>query len=93
MTIPVFTKTATGDGVVYDGPVRVRQIFIHTATGGTPALSLYDAATATSVASSLTLSFGTSETHNINIPDNGIRFTQKVYADVTNIKRVTFFLS
>ena len=92
MTIPVFTKTATGDGTVYNGPVRVRQIFIHTATGGTPALSLYDAATATG-ASSLELSFGTSETHNINIPDNGIRFTQQVYADVTNIKRVTFFLS
>ena len=93
MTIPVFTKTATGDGTVYNGPVRVRQIFIHTATSGSPALSLYDAASATSVASSLTLSFGPSETHNINIPDNGIRFTQQVYADVTNIKRVTFFLS
>jgi hypothetical protein len=93
MTIPVFTKTATGDGTVYNGPVRVRQIFIHTATGGTPALSLYDAASATGGNASLTLSFGANETHNINIPDNGIRFTQQVFADVTNIKRVTFFLS
>jgi len=92
MSTPVFTKTATGDGTVYDSPVRVRQIYVHTATSGSPALTLHDSSSATTV-SLLTLSFTANETSNINIPDNGIRFTQKLYADLTSMKRVTFFLS
>lgn len=92
MSTPVFTKTATGDGTVYDGPVRVRHLFVHTATSGSPALTLHDSSSATTI-SLLTLSFIANEAVDVNIPDNGIRFTQKVFADLTAIKRVTFYLS
>ena len=92
MAGPVFTKTAISDGVVYDQPVRVRQIFIKTDGSGSPRVQLYDNTTATGTAI-LDVQLGTDTTENINIPDNGLRVTNQLYADLTNVTRITFFLS
>ena len=39
------------------------------------------------------VSFTTSQTHAVNIPDNGILFETDVYLDLTNCDSVTVFLS
>jgi ribosomal protein S4E len=87
----IFAVTKTADDTVYAGRARVRQIQVKTATTGSPQVVLKDGgASGTTL---LDVSFGTTDTFSVNIPDNGILFETDVYLDLTNCLSVTVFLS
>ena len=87
----VFAVTKTADATVFDGRARVRQIQVKTAGSGSPQIVLKDGGS--SGTTKLDVSFGTSDTFSVNIPDNGILFETDVYLDLTACYSVTVFLS
>jgi hypothetical protein len=87
----VFAVTNTADGTVYAGRARVRQIQVKTDTTGSPQIVLKDGGSGGTTL--LDLSFGTTDTFSVNIPDNGILFETDVYLDLTACLSVTTFLS
>ena len=87
----VFAVTKAADATVFAGRARVRQIQVKTATSGSQQIVLKDGGT--SGTALLDLSFGTTDTFSVNIPDNGILFSTDVYLDLTACLSVTVFLS
>ena len=80
-----------GDGVVYAGPARLRQLTVNTEGSGTPKIILKDGGSGGST--KLTLDLQTGDTFSVNIPDEGIKFDTNIYVDETALDGVTVFLS
>lgn len=83
----VKTKRITATGSVAVGPARIRQIQLKTAAG-TPRLTITDGNGGATV---LDLDFNATDTHSVNIPDEGIRVSDIYVSTLTNITAVTFF--
>ena len=90
MSSDVLTKRVTGTGSLGVGPARVRQVQILTGAGA-GRLTVTNGNGGTTV---LDIDFLASDSHSINIPDDGIRCSSDVYVSVaTNITAMTFFYS
>ena len=83
----VQSKRITATGSVGEGPARIRQVQLKTASG-TPRLTVTDGNGGATV---LDLDFNASDTHSVNIPSNGIRVSDIHVSVLTNITAVTFF--
>lgn len=83
-------KRVAGAGSLAVGPARVRQIQVLTGAGA-GRLTITDG---DGGATLLDLDFLASDSHSVNIPDNGVRFQSDVFvATATNITAMTFFYS
>ena len=85
----VKTKRVTGTGSLGVGPARIRQIQLKTASG-TPRLTITDGSGGATV---LDLDFNASDTHSVNIPDEGIRVSDIYISLFTACTSVTVFHS
>ena len=85
----VRSKRLTGTGSAGVGPARIRQIQVFSASG-TPRLTITDASGGNTV---LDLDFSASETHSVNIPDEGIKVSDIFVSVLTNITAITVFFS
>jgi len=86
----VSSKRVTLAGSLAVGPARVRQIQVLTGAG-TGRLTLTNGNGGSTF---LDLDFLASDSHSVNIPDNGIRFNEDVYiSTLTNITALTVFYS
>jgi len=85
----VKAKRLTGTGSAAVGPARIRQIQVLTTTG-TPRLTISDGNGGSTV---LDLDFIASDSHSVNIPDEGIRVSDIYIATLTNITALTVFYS
>ena len=85
----VRAKRITSTGSVGVGPARIRQIQLKTASG-TPRLTITNGNGGATV---LDLDFNASDTHSVNIPDEGIRVSDIYVSVLTNITAVTFFFA
>jgi len=85
----VKSKRLTATGSAGLGPVRVRQIQVLTTTG-TPRLTVTDGNGGATV---LDLDFIASDSHSVNIPDDGIRVSDLYVGTLTNIIAITVFYS
>lgn len=87
----VQSKRVTATGSLAVGPARVRQVQVLTNTTGAGRLTITDGDGGSTV---LDIDFLASDSHSINIPDNGLRFTSDVFISAaTNIDAVTVFYS
>ena len=88
----VFAIRKNSTGVLtFAGPARLRQVEVFTSGSGTPRLTLTDG---NGGATLLDLDFTTSDTHSVNIPADGIRFTDSIYVSTfTALEAVTLFQS
>lgn len=83
-------KRVAGAGSLAVGPARVRQIQVLTGAGA-GRLTITDG---DGGATLLDLDFLASDSHSVNIPDNGVRFQSDVFVETaTNITAMTFFYS
>lgn len=90
MSSDVLTKRVTGTGSLGVGPARVRQVQVLTGAGA-GRLTVTNGNGGTTA---LDIDFLASDSHSINIPDDGIRCSSDVYVSVaTNITAMTFFYS
>jgi hypothetical protein len=78
--------SATSAGV---GPARIRQLQIKTTTG-TPRLTVSDGDGGATV---IDMDLNASDTHSVNIPDEGIRVNDIFIATFTGCTSVTVFYS
>jgi len=85
----VRSKRLTGTGSAAVGPARIRQIQVLTTTG-TPRLTITDGDGGSTV---LDLDFIASDSHSVNIPDEGIRVSDIYIETLTNITALTVFYS
>jgi hypothetical protein len=86
----VSSKRVTGTGSLAVGPARVRQVQVLTSAGA-GRLTITDG---NGGATLLDLDFLASDSHSVNIPDNGVRFATDVYITaLTNITAMTVFYS
>ena len=85
----VKAKRLTGTGSAAVGPARIRQIQVLTTTG-TPRLTITDGDGGSTV---LDLDFIASDSHSVNIPDEGIRVSDIYISTLTNITALTVFYS
>lgn len=85
----VKAKRLTGTGSAAVGPARIRQIQVLTTTG-TPRLTVTDGDGGSTV---LDLDFIASDSHSVNIPDEGIRVSDIYISTLTNITALTVFYS
>ena len=85
----VRAKRITSTGSVGVGPARIRQIQLKTASG-TPRLTITNGNGGATV---LDLDFNASDTHSVNIPDEGICVSDIYVSVLTNITAVTFFFA
>jgi len=85
----VKAKRITGTGSAAVGPARIRQIQVLSTTG-TPRLTITDGNGGSTV---LDLDFVASETHSVNIPDEGIKVSDIYISVLTNITALTVFYS
>ena len=85
----VRAKRITATGSLGVGPARIRQIQLKTASG-TPRLTITNGNGGATV---LDLDFNASDTHSVNIPDEGIRVSDIYVSVLTNITAVTFFFA
>jgi len=85
----VRSKRLTGTGSAAVGPARIRQIQVFSASG-TPRLTITNGSGGSTV---LDLDFSASETHSVNIPDEGIRVSDIFVSVLTNITAITVFFS
>jgi hypothetical protein len=87
----VLTKRVTDTGSLGVGPARIRQVQVLTNNTGAGRLTVTNGNGGTTV---LDLDFLASDSHSVNIPDNGIRCSSDVYVSAaTNIDALTFFYS
>ena len=85
------TKRVTGTGSLAVGPARIRQIQVLTSGGGAGRLTITDGSGGSTV---LDIDFLASDSHSVNIPDNGIRCSSDVFVSAaTNVTAITFFYS
>jgi len=90
MSSDVLTKRVAGAGSLGVGPARIRQIQVLTGAGA-GRLTVTNGNGGTTA---LDIDFLASDSHSINIPDDGIRCSSDVYVSVaTNITAMTFFYS
>ncbi len=90
MSSDVLTKRVTATGSLAVGPARVRQIQVLTGAGA-GRLTITNGNGGATV---LDIDFLASDSHSINIPDDGIRCSSDVYVSTaTNITAMTFFYS
>jgi hypothetical protein len=90
MSSDVLTKRVTGTGSLAVGPARVRQLQVLTGAGA-GRLTITNGNGGDTV---LDIDFLASDSHSVNIPDDGIRCSSDVYVSVaTNITAMTFFYS
>jgi|TARA_R100001460_G_scaffold97996_1_gene140711 hypothetical protein len=87
----IFAVTKTADGSVFGSRARVRQVQVHTAGSGSPAITLKDGGSGGTTRLTMTLTTGV--VHSVNLPDNGILFSTDVFLDLTDCTGVTVFLS
>lgn len=80
-----------GDGTVYAGPARLRQLTVNTEASGTPQVILKDGGSSGAV--KLTIDLQVGDTFSVNIPDEGIKFETDIYVDETALDGITVFLS
>jgi hypothetical protein len=86
----VSSKRVTGTGSLAVGPARVRQVQVLTGAGA-GRLTITDG---NGGATLLDIDFLASDSHSVNIPDNGVRFATDVYITaLTNITAMTVFYS
>jgi len=86
----VSSKRVTGTGSLAVGPARVRQIQVLTGAGA-GRLTITNGNGGETL---LDIDFLASDSHSVNIPDNGIRFTSDVYVSTaTNVTAMTVFYS
>ena len=84
----VQSKRVTGTGSLGVGPARIRQVQI-LSTSGSPRLTVTDGSGGSTV---LDLDFAASDSHSVNIPDDGIRCQSDVFISaLTNITAITVF--
>jgi hypothetical protein len=90
MSSDVLTKRVTGTGSLAVGPARVRQLQVLTGAGA-GRLTITNGNGGATV---LDIDFLASDSHSVNIPDDGIRCSSDVYVSTaTNITAMTFFYS
>jgi len=90
MSSDVLTKRVAATGSLAVGPARIRQVQVLTGAGA-GRLTVTDGNGGSTV---LDIDFLASDSHSINIPDDGIRCSSDVYVSVaTNITAMTFFYS
>ena len=90
MASDVLSKRVTGTGSLGVGPARVRQVQVLTGAGA-GRLTVTNGNGGTTV---LDIDFLASDSHSVNIPDDGIRCSSDVYISAaTNITAITFFYS
>ena len=86
----VNAKRLTGTGAASVGRARLRQIQVLTG-GGAGRLTLTDGNGGSTV---LYIDFSQSQTHSVNIPDEGILFTSDIHVGTaTNVTAMTIFYS
>ena len=86
----VKAKRLTGKGAAATGRARLRQIQVLTG-GGAGRLTLTDGNGGATV---LDIDFSASETHSVNIPDEGLLFASDIHVGTaTNVTAVTIFFS
>jgi len=86
----VRAKRLTGTGSAGVGPARVRQIQVLTSGGGAGRLTITDG---NGGATALDIDFLASDSHSVNIPDEGIRCSDIYISAATNITAMTVFYS
>lgn len=85
----VRTKRLTGTGSAAVGPARIRQVQIKTTTGS-PRFTVTDGNGGATV---LDMDLNASDTHSVNIPDEGIRVSDIYVSLFTACTSVTVFHS
>jgi len=85
----VRTKRLTGTGSAAVGPARIRQVQIKTTTGS-PRFTVTDGNGGATV---LDMDLNASDTHSVNIPDDGIRVSDIYVSLFTACTSVTVFHS
>jgi hypothetical protein len=86
----VRTKRLTGTGAASTGRARLRQVQVLTAAGA-GRLTLTDGNGGATV---LDIDFSASQTHSVNIPDEGVLFTSDIHVGTaTNVTALTIFFS
>lgn len=87
----VKAKRVTGTGSLAVGPARVRQVQVLTNATGAGRLTITNGNGGSLV---LDIDFLASDSHSVNIPDNGLRCETDVYISAaTNIDAITVFYS
>ena len=87
----VKSKRLTGTGAASVGRSRLRQIQILTSSGGAGRLTLTDGNGGATI---LDLDFLASDSHSVNIPDEGLLFSSDIHvATATNVTALTIFHS
>lgn len=85
------SATATADGVLFAGRARLRHVLVKTSSTGTPQVVLKNGSSGGTTL--VTMDFVTSVNEDIPLPDEGLLFADGIYADITNIDRITIFYS
>lgn len=86
----VLTKRVAATGSLAVGPARIRQVQVLTGAGA----GRLTVTNGNGGATVLDIDFLASDSHSVNIPDNGIRCSSDVYVSAaTNITAMTFFYS
>jgi len=86
----VSSKRVTGTGSLGVGPARVRQVQVLTSAGA----GRLTVTNGNGGETLLDIDFIASDSHSVNIPDNGVRFSNDVYVTTaTNITAMTVFYS
>ena len=87
----VKSKRLTGTGAASVGRARLRQIQILTSSGGAGRLTLTDG---NGGSTGLDLDFLASDSHSVNIPDEGLLFSSDIHVGTaTNVTALTIFFS
>ena len=85
----VKSATATADGVLFAGRARLRHVIVKSGSTGSPQVVLRNGSVSGTIL--VTMDFVTSSNEDIPLPDEGLLFTDGIYADITNIDRITVF--
>ena len=87
----VKSKRLPGTGAASVGRSRLRQVQILTSSGGAGRLTLTDGNGGATI---LDIDFLASDSHSVNIPDEGLLFTSDIQvATATNVTALTIFHS
>jgi hypothetical protein len=83
----VRSKRVTATGSLSVGPARIRQVQIQTTTGS-PRFTITDGNGGSVV---LDMDLNASDTHSVNIPDDGIRVSEIWVSSMTDVTSATIF--
>ena len=83
------SASATADGVLFAGRARLRHVLVKTSSSGSPQVVLKNGSSGGTAL--VTMDFIVSSNEDIPLPDEGLLFTDGIYADITNIDRITVF--